>query len=192
VTPGRPLPDLAAYHVGSFSRGRPAIVVALWLLAEALLLASWIPGSAHRRAVLRLFGARIGRGVVIKPRVRVKFPWRLAIGDHSWIGEGVWIDNLAEVRIGSNACLSQGAYLCTGSHDWSRVSFDLRTAPIVVEDGAWVGAMVSVGPGVTIGREAVATLGMSVLRSLEPRSIHYADGRQRQRRINEDSETSGS
>jgi putative colanic acid biosynthesis acetyltransferase WcaF len=179
-------PDLSLYDNGDFSRGRPALVVALWLIIEALFVASWLPGSLHRRLILRLFGARIGSGVVIKPRVRVKFPWRLRIGDHSWIGEGVWIDNLNEVRIGSNACLSQGAYLCTGNHDWSRVTFDLRTAPIVVEDGAWVGEMVSVGPGVTIGHGAVATLGMSVLKSLEPGSVHYADGQHRLRRMERD------
>ena len=177
------VPDLSRYDNGDFSCGRPKLVVGLWLVVEALFLASWLPGSVHRRIVLRLFGARIGRGVVIKPRVRVKFPWHLTVGDQSWIGEGVWIDNLTEVRIGSNACISQGAYLCTGSHDWSSMTFDLRTAPIVVEAGAWVGAMVSVGPGVTIGQGAVATLGMSVLRSLERGNIHYADGRQRLRRL---------
>lgn len=170
-----PFPDLARYHNASFSRGRSALVAGLWLFAEAAVLASWIPGSFHRRVLLRLFGARIGRGVVIKPRVRVKFPWRLNIGDNSWIGEGVWIDNLAEVRIGSNACLSQGVYLCTGSHDWSRATFDLQTAPIVVKDGAWVGAMVSVGPGVTIGEGAVATFGLVVAHSLEPWHIYRGE-----------------
>ena len=185
------VPNLSLYDNGSFSRGRPVLVVALWLVAEALFLASWLPGSTHRRLILRLFGARIGRGVIIKPRVRIKFPWRLTIGNHSWIGEGVWIDNLTEVRIGANACLSQGAYLCTGNHDWSRVTFDLRTAPITVEDGAWVGAMVSVGPGVTIGRGAVATLGMSVLKSLEPRTVYYANGQCNRRHMGGDGGVDG-
>lgn len=182
MTRGNPFPDLETYTTGGYAPGRAKVVIALWLLVEAVLVASWIPGSRHRSAVLRLFGARIGRGVVIKPRVRVKYPWRLEVGDHSWIGEGVWVDNLADVRIGANACLSQGAYLCTASHDWSRSSFDLRTAPIVVEDGAWVGARVSIGPGVTIGEGAVATLGLSVVKSLEPWMIHYPDGRRRPRR----------
>jgi hypothetical protein len=89
----------------------------------------------------------VGTGVVIKPHVRVKFPWKLYIGDHSWIGESVWIDNLAQVTIGSNCCISQGAYLCTGSHRWDRDTFDLVTKPIVIEDQCWVGAMARVAPG---------------------------------------------
>ena len=119
-----------------FSRGRPALIEAAWMVVQWLLVSSWIPGAAHRRFVLRLFGARIGAGVNLKPRLRVKFPWRLTVGAHSWIGEDVWIDNLAPVTIGSNCCLSQGAFLCTGSHDWSSPTFDLITRAITIEDGA--------------------------------------------------------
>ena len=151
-------PALARFRP-TLERGRPAIVELAWLVVSALLVASPVPGSAHRRWLLRLFGARIGTGVVLKPGLRVKFPWRLSIGDHSWIGEGAWIDNLVEVRIGSNACLSQGAYLCTGNHDWSSQTFDLTARPIVLEDGAWVAARAVVGPGVTVGRNAVVGLG---------------------------------
>ena len=90
------------------------------------LLRSWlIPFSRVKVVVLRTFGASIGRGVRIKPGVKVKFPWRLTVGHHCWLGEDLWIDNLAEVRIGAHCCLSQGVYLCTGSHDWSRDTFDL-------------------------------------------------------------------
>jgi putative colanic acid biosynthesis acetyltransferase WcaF len=153
------MPDLARYRPGGFKRGRPAVVLGLWIVADALLVSSWLPGSWHRRVLLRAFGAQIGRGVVIKPRVRVKYPWRLAVGGHAWIGEDVWIDNLEPVVIGANACLSQGAYLCTGSHDWSRATFDLTVAPITVKDGGWVAAKAVVGPGVTIGEGAVLGLG---------------------------------
>jgi putative colanic acid biosynthesis acetyltransferase WcaF len=97
--------------------------------------------------------------VVIKPRVNVKFPWRLEIGDHSWIGEGAWIENLAPVVIGSHVCVSQGAYLCTGSHDWSRVTFDLVTKPIRIDDSAWICAKAVIAPGVTVGKGAVVGLG---------------------------------
>ncbi|MGD0581153.1 MAG: putative colanic acid biosynthesis acetyltransferase, partial [Bryobacteraceae bacterium] len=90
--------------------------------------------------MLRLFGARIGQGVVIKPGTRVKFPWRLQIGEHSWIGESAWLDDLSEISIGSNCCVSQGAYLCTGNHDWSDPAFRLIVRPIVLCDGSWVGA----------------------------------------------------
>jgi putative colanic acid biosynthesis acetyltransferase WcaF len=89
----------------------------------------------------------------------VKFPWRLAVGDHSWLGERVWIDNLGEVAIGTDCVLSQGVYLCTGSHDWSRESFDLIVKPIRIEDEVWVAARAMIGPGVEIGRGAVLTFG---------------------------------
>jgi len=163
---------LDQFNNAGYHRGRPALVEALWLVAQALLLRSFIPGSLHRRLLLRLFGARIGTGVVIKPGVRVKFPWRLEIGDHSWIGEGVWIDNLAEVKIGANSCLSQEAYLCTGSHDWSKATFDLMTAPIIVGEGAWVAARAVVAPGVVIGEGAVLGLASLASKSLEARGIY--------------------
>ncbi|MCC7278843.1 MAG: colanic acid biosynthesis acetyltransferase WcaF [Chromatiaceae bacterium] len=159
---------LDGYSTRSFSRGHGLWVEALWLLGQALLLASWVPGSWQRRLILRAFGARIGRGVVIKPGVRVKFPWRLRIGDHSWIGERVWIDNLATVEIGSNCVISQNAYLCTGSHDWSVDSFDLVVKPIRIEDEVWVAARACVGPGVTIGRGVVLALGAVATRDLAP------------------------
>jgi putative colanic acid biosynthesis acetyltransferase WcaF len=99
--------------------------------------------------------------------VRVKFPWRLSIGAHSWIGESVWIDNLDEVKIGSNACVSQGVYFCTGSHDWSSPRFDLVTRPIEIGDEAWICAKACVGPGVRVGRGAILTLGSVATQDLE-------------------------
>lgn len=163
---------LDSFDDRSFSRGRPAWVEALWLLCQAFFLNSWLPGSAHRVLILRLFGAKIGRGVVIKPHVRVKFPWRLVIGDYSWVGEDVWIDNLAEVRIGSHCCLSQGVYLCTGSHDWASERFDLKTSPIAIGDHVWLGARSSAGPGVSIGDGAVLTMGSVATKSLSAWFIH--------------------
>lgn len=144
-----------------FQRGASRLVEALWLPLQALI-GSWIPGSAWRAALLRLFGARLGRGVVIKPRVRIKFPWRLQMGDHVWIGEGVWIDNLAPVRIGSHVCISQGAYLCTGSHDWRDPAFALRTVPITLQDHVWVGAFARLAPGCELQRGAVVAMGLTV------------------------------
>jgi putative colanic acid biosynthesis acetyltransferase WcaF len=137
------------------------------MFMQWLLVSSNLPGSAHRRMLLKLFGARIGRGVVIKSGTLVKFPWRLMIGDHSWIGEGVWIDNLAEVTIGADCCLSQGAYICTGSHDWSRPSFDLMAKPVKICDGAWIAAQAVVGPGVTVGEGAVLGLGSTATKDLQ-------------------------
>jgi putative colanic acid biosynthesis acetyltransferase WcaF len=94
--------------------------------------------------------------VIIKPGVRVKYPWRLSIGDNSWLGEDCWIDNLAQVSIGANACISQGAYLCTGNHDWSDPAFGLVVKSIVVGDAAWIAAKALIAPGVSLGEGAVA------------------------------------
>lgn len=173
---------LEAFNNAAFDRQRPAMVEALWIVVQEALLRSFLPGSAHRRLLLRMFGARIGRGVVIKPRVRVKFPWKLEVGDHSWIGEGVWIDNLAPVRIGSNCCVSQEAYLCTGSHDWSKPTFDLIVQPIELRDGAWVAARGVLGPGVVVGEGAVLLLGGVATKPLEPWIIYSGSPAQPVRR----------
>jgi putative colanic acid biosynthesis acetyltransferase WcaF len=108
--------------------------------------------------LLRLFGATIGRGVVIKPRVNIKYPWNLSIGDHTWIGEQVWLDSLVDIDIGSHVCISQGAYLLTGNHDYGDETFNLVTKPITVQDSVWIGAFVIVCPGVTVRRNGVLSV----------------------------------
>jgi putative colanic acid biosynthesis acetyltransferase WcaF len=113
------------------------------------------PSSGIKKLLLKWFGARVGVGVVLKPGINIKYPWKLTIGDHSWIGEKAWIDNLAEVRIGNNVCLSQGAMLLTGNHDYTSSSFDLIIKEIVLEDGVWIGALALVGPGVVCASHAV-------------------------------------
>ena len=165
--------DLTRFHHGGYHPGRGFLVRAAWLVVEALVLLNPLVTSYRvKRAVLRAFGARIGRGVVIKPAVHVKYPWRLSVGDHAWLGERSWIDNLAQVNIGAHACVSQGAYLCTGNHDWSDVGMRLVVAPITVGDGAWVGAFAKVAPGVEVGEEAVVTLGSVLLRDAEPGGVY--------------------
>lgn len=164
--------NLSRFDNSGFMRGRSYLIEALWILVQALLVSSFLPGTSHRVLLLRAFGSTIGRGVTIKPRLRVKFPWRLRVGDHVWLGEDVWIDNLADVRIGSNVCISQGTYLCTGSHDWKSRTFDLRAEPITVGDGAWLAARTTVGPGVEIGEGAVLTLASAAYSSLAPWSIY--------------------
>ncbi|MEZ0243280.1 MAG: WcaF family extracellular polysaccharide biosynthesis acetyltransferase [Sphingomonas sp.] len=167
------VPDLGAYTPPpDFTRGRPSLVELVWMVVQAVFVSSFLPGSWHRRFLLRLFGATIGAKVVLKPGIRVKFPWRLSIGDHSWIGEQAWIDNLAPVTIGADCCVSQGAYLCTGSHDWTAPGFTLITRPITLEPGAWVAARAVVGPGVTIGRGAVLGLGSVATRDLDAWTVY--------------------
>ena len=160
--------NLEIYSPGTFHRGRSAITEAAWIVLRTFIFSQLIPSSSIRVFGLRLFGAHIGRGVVIKPNVKVKFPWRLIIGDFVWVGEDVWIDNLDWVRVGNHSCISQGAYLCTGSHDWKKQSFDLVTRPINIGSHSWIAAKVCVGPGVTIGDGAVVCFGSVVDKDVEP------------------------
>lgn len=122
-------------------------------------------------ALLRAFGASIGQGVLIKPKVQIKFPWKLSIGHHVWIGEGVWIDNLAEVTIQDHVCISQGAYLLTGNHNYKKISFDLITKPVILEKGCWIGAQTTVCPGVTVHENAILTVGSIATKDLQANSI---------------------
>jgi len=131
-----------------------------------------MPSSTLRAWLLRLFGAQVGRDPVLKPGVRVKYPWRLSIGDDSWLGEDCWLDNLEQISIGNNVCISQGAYLCTGNHDWSDGSFGLIVKPITLGDGSWVGAKCLVGPGVELGACAIAAAGSVVTKSIPEYEIH--------------------
>ena len=152
--------------------GRSLLVQALWFFCgQPLCRSALIPSSGFRRWLLKSFGASIGKGAVLKPGVRVKYPWRLKVGDFSWLGEDCWIDNIADVWIGSNVCISQGAYLCTGNHDWSDPSFGLTAKPIIVEDGAWVGACAFIGPGVRMESHSVAAAASVITGALPAYSI---------------------
>ncbi|MEM9423013.1 MAG: WcaF family extracellular polysaccharide biosynthesis acetyltransferase [Pseudomonadota bacterium] len=163
---------LDLFDAAGFNRGAPRWREAMWLVASGLLISTWLPGSVWRIALLRLFGAKIGKCVVIKPHVKVKFPWRLSVGNHCWIGEHTWIDNLADVKIGEHVCISQGAYLCTGSHDWCSEKFDLIVKPIALEPHVWIGAKSTIGPGCQVGEGAVVALGSVALGSLKPWTIY--------------------
>ena len=145
----------------------------LWYLTNALFLLNPLnPSSTLKVMVLRLFGARVGKGVMLKPGINVKYPWHLVLGDHVWIGEGVWLDNLAPITIGSHSCVSQGAYLGTGNHDWRDPAFGLIVKPITLGNGVWVGARVILLPGVTIGTHAVVTAGAVISMDAEPYMIY--------------------
>jgi putative colanic acid biosynthesis acetyltransferase WcaF len=165
--------ELSRHNLRGYSPGRPYWFRALWVAVEAVTLLNPVFVSYRLKAtVLRMFGAKIGRGVVIKPSVHIKYPWRLSIGDNSWIGERSWIDNLGSVSIGSNVCISQGAYLCTGNHDWSDPGMGLVVKSITVEEGAWIGAFARIVPGVTVSSDSIITLGSVLLTSTEPGGIY--------------------
>jgi len=128
--------------------------------------------SSLKVALLRLFGAKLGKGVVIKPAVNIKYPWKLRIGDHSWIGEGVWIDNLSDVIIGKSVTLSQGSLLLTGSHDYRKEAFDFISYPITLEDGVWIGARSIVLGGTTCKSHSVLSVNSVASNDLEPYTIY--------------------
>jgi putative colanic acid biosynthesis acetyltransferase WcaF len=165
--------SLSAFHNEWYRPGRSRLVQMAWFFAgQPVLRLAILPSSGLRKWLLRLFGAKVGTGAVIKPGVRVKYPWLLQIGNHCWIGEDVWIDNMALISIGNDACISQGAYLCTGNHDWSDPAFGLIVQPISIRDGAWIGAKAIVAPGATIGECAVVAAGSMISGSVPAYEIH--------------------
>lgn len=165
--------QLSRFDNTAFNRGAPLWKEILWrTLQQSLFNLEWIKLYGFKCRVLRKFGAQLASGVIIKPKVKITFPWKLSVGEHSWIGEEAWLLNLDQISIGSNVCISQRAFLCTGSHDWSKSSFDLVTKPIVIEDGVWICANVFIGPGVTVGKNSVVTAGSIVTRSLPADMIY--------------------
>ena len=133
--------DLSNYDNSWYSPQAFWLKGAIWYFTNQLIFNhGWLPLSFLKVFILKVFGSRVGKGVNIKPSVNIKYPWLLEIGDHVWIGEKVWIDNLAKVVIGDNVCLSQGAMLLTGNHNYKKPGFDLMTGAINVEDGVWIGA----------------------------------------------------
>ena len=145
--------DLSRFERPSIT-GNPALFVrAVWYVTNAVLFRSSMLGllpSEVKAAILRAFGASVGRGLILKPRVDIKSPWFLQIGDHVWLGERVWIDNHTTVRIGSNVCISQGAYIFTGNHDWSDPKFAFFCKPVAIGDSSWITAFSKVAPGTIV------------------------------------------
>jgi len=168
--------NLQKFDNSWYDPGAGAIKRALWYFVNAWILnSSWLPVSAIKVSLLRLFGARIGKGVVFKPSVNIKYPWRLTLGDYVWIGENVWIDNLGDVSIGSHCCLSQGAMLLCGNHNYASESFDLIVKPIVLEEGVWIGARATVCPGVICRSHSVLTVGSVAVKEMAAKGIYQGN-----------------
>ena len=156
-----------------FNPGRSrAWQLAWFFLGLPLLRLPLLPFSGLKVQLLRLFGSRIGTGVVIKPGVRVKYPWHLIVGNDCWIGEDCWIDNLTTVRLGDDVCVSQGVYFCTGNHDWTDPCFALMVKPITLKDGSWAGAKTILAPGAVLGQCAIAAAGAVIVREVPDYEIH--------------------
>lgn len=160
--------DLSSFNNSWFNKGASIFKIVLWYFINILLLKSYfVPLSFVKVFTLRLFGAKIGKNVIIRPGVNIKYPWKLKIGNNCWLGENVWIDNLDYVTLADNVCISQGAFLFCGNHNYKSESFDLIIGQIVIESGAWVGAKSIICPGIKVGSHAVLSVGSLANKDLD-------------------------
>ena len=150
-----------------------------WYVINSMFFNSAFPISKIKILLLKSFGAKVGQGVVIKPYVNIKYPWRLSIGNNVWIGEKVWIDNLGLVVLHDNVCISQGAMLLCGNHHYKKVAFDLIVGNITIEEGAWIGAQCVVCPGIKVGSHSVLTVNSVATSNLLPWSIYQGNPAQK-------------
>lgn len=165
--------SLQSFNNSNFNKGAGKLKQFCWLLINAIFIqSSWLPFMGFKIILLKFFGAKIGKGLIIKPSVTIKLPWKLTVGNHCWIGENVWVDNLDYVVIGNNVCLSQGSLLLTGNHDYTISSFDYRNAPILLEDGVWIGAKAVVCPGVTCKSHSILSVGSIATKNLEEYTVY--------------------
>lgn len=164
--------DLSSYNNNDYNPGS-LYRRACWYIVSLVFFETRIPWPYGLKSfLLTLFGCRLRDGLIIKPKVKIKYPWFLSIGAHCWIGEGVWIDNLCAVTLGDQVVLSQDAFLLTGNHDYKKHSFDLILDPIEINSGAWIAAKSIVCPGVIVGECAVLTVGSVANTSLDKDSIY--------------------
>lgn len=158
-----------------YSPGRGIFIRIIWFLVNIVFFVSYFPVNSIKVALLRFFGAKVGKGVIIKPSVNIKYPWKLEIGNYVWIGEKVWIDNLATVKIADNCCISQGAMLLTGNHNYKKKAFDLQVGAIELEDGVWIGAKAVVCPGVICKSHSVLSVASVATKNLDEYSIYQGN-----------------
>lgn len=167
--------SLKNWKPGDYKAG-PKWKIVLWNFMNVILFINPLNASYKFKAlILRSFGAKIGIGVIFKQNISIKYPWFLEIGDNSWIGERVWIDNLGKVKIGNNVCISQGAMLLCGNHNYKKETFDLIIGDITLEDGVWVGAKSVVCPGVTMHSHSVLSVGSVLTKDTEEYGIYQGN-----------------
>lgn len=168
--------DLTKQNQQGYEIGKSKFINYLWYLTSSIFFVSpYFPFYGLKIFILKIFGANIGDGVVIKPRVTIKFPWKLSIGNYSTIGECAWIDNLDSVKIGSNVCISQSVYICTGSHNYKIDSFDLIIKPVTIEDGVWLGAGSTVLQGVTCFENSILSAGSVASQNMQASKIYQGN-----------------
>lgn len=165
--------DLSKFDNTWYQKRQNPLINFVWYYTNMIFFNSYLlPVNSIKVFILRAFGAKVGSRVVLKPNINIKYPWNLEIGDHSWIGEGVWLDSLDHIKIGKNVCISQGAYLLTGNHDYTSSKFDLMIAPIILEEGVWIGAKSIVIPGTTAQKNAILTVGSISPKLMEENTIY--------------------
>jgi len=174
ILDAKPWIDLSKYNQSNFDRGRPKWFILVWWLIEAVIF----PLTPHnfngiRCSLLRLFGAKIGEGVVIRSSVRIFYPWKVEIGDYSWIGDQVILYSLDRIKIGSHTIISQKSYLCTGSHDIDDRNFSLITAPIEIGNGVWIATDCFIAAGVKIGANTIIGARSSVFKNITSEQVAY-------------------
>lgn len=167
--------DLSKFNNTWYNPGGSSLKRLFWYCTNAVWLNSAFPLSGFKVFLLRMFGAKIGSGVVIKPHVNIKYPWNLEIGNNVWIGEYVWIDNLAKVKINDNVCISQAAMLLCGNHNYKQVTFDLVVGEIILEQGVWIGAKATVCPGVICHSHSVLSVGSVATHNLDTYTIYQGN-----------------
>jgi putative colanic acid biosynthesis acetyltransferase WcaF len=167
--------NLSTYNNSWYEPGG-RLKILLWYFVNTLFFINPLnPFSGLKIVLLKLFGAKIGKGVHIKPGVHIKYPWLLEIGNHVWIGENVWIDNLSKVTIEDHVCISQGAMLLCGNHNYKKSTFDLMINEIILEEGVWIGAKSVVCPGATCKTHAILSAGSIANIDLEPFTIYQGN-----------------
>lgn len=168
--------DLAKYDQSWYSRGKSGIYIIIWWFVQGTLFRFSLHNMYEfRNFILRLFGCKIGKNVRIRPSAKITYPWKVEIGDNTWVGDDVTLYSLDHIYIGSNCIISQNSYICTGSHDVESISFNLVVKPIHIQDYAWIAADVFVGQGVTISEGSVIAARSSIYKDSEPWMVHVGN-----------------
>ncbi len=167
--------NLSSFNNSWYKNGASAMANIIWYFVSAAFFKSAFPVNKVKVLLLKMFRARVGENIIIKPHVNIKYPWRLNIGNNVWIGEHVWIDNLADVCIEDNVCISQGAMLLCGNHDYKKPTFDLIIGNITLKQGSWIGAKAVVCPGVIVGNHAVLSVGSVATKNMNDYTIYQGN-----------------
>ena len=168
--------ELKSFQLPKGFRGKSKLKVQLWWIIQGTLI-RFSPQFMYRwrRTIIRLFGAKIGKNVLIRPSAKILYPWNLTIGDWSWIGDNVELYNMAQISIGNNCVISQKSYLCTGTHNYKKSTFDIYAKPIVIEDEVWIASDVFIAPGITVGKRSVVSYRSTVTKDLPPEMVCYGN-----------------